>query len=675
MSEIEKKIDATEEVEKKVVKKSTVKKTTVKKTVAKKEEKTDTKAENKVETKKEEKTVKKVAVKSEKKAITKAKVEEKKIDGAENEENKTTFADLGLSEKMLAKITAKGYKFPSAIQAWVIPLLLNGNKDIIGQAQTGTGKTAAFALPILERLDANSKDIQTLVLAPTRELAIQVAEEIKSFADSWVRVQLLYGGQNIRDELMGLRRWPQIVVGTPGRVIDHLTKRRTLKIENLKYFILDEADEMLNIGFKEEIEQIIEYTPKEKKVLLFSATMPKSIKDIVNKYIKDHDLVSIERKELTNSNIEQKCYKVNDRDKFEALCRVIEVEFDFYGILFCRTKADVDNVAAQLMTRGYKVEGIHGDIDQKMREKTLARFKNGAIKILVATDVAARWIDVNNLTHVVNYSLPDNPETYTHRIWRTWRAGNKGEAISFVSRRDSRMLSWVERTIKSKIKVETLPKVSDVIEFKKKRLIDNTKLLLENVDELHYVDLAKDLLELDNSPAEILAAILKEGYGKEFSTTHYSDLKEDSFNSDSRGNSRADSWVAGEKRLFVAKGKLDNFTPGSLIQFIEKETNSKLGDVGNIDILREFSFINLKDDDADHVLRTFKELNSRKPVIVQAKAKDSGGSRGWYRGWSSRGGSGGWYRGWSSRGGSGGWYKGNSSRSSSSRGGYKGNRS
>jgi len=593
---------------------------------------------------------------------------DKKIDAWDTNE-KIKFSDLGLSEKMLAKITSKGYEYPSAIQAWVIPLLLNWDKDIIGQAQTGTGKTAAFALPILERLDTKSKDIQALVLAPTRELAIQVAEEIKSFAEVGTKVQLLYGGQNIRDELMGLKRSPQIVVGTPGRVIDHLTKRRSLKIENLKYFILDEADEMLNIGFKEEIEQIIEYTPKDKKVLLFSATMPRSIKDIVNKYIKDHDLVSIERKELTNSNIEQKCYKVNERDKFEALCRVIEVEFDFYGILFCRTKADVDNVAAKLMTRGYKVEGIHGDIDQKMREKTLARFKNWAIKILVATDVAARWIDVNNLTHVVNYSLPDNPETYTHRIWRTGRAGNKWEAISFVSRKDSRMLSWVERTIKSKITVATLPKVSDVIEFKKKRLIDNTKELLEKVEDLHYIDLAKDLLEIGNPPEEVLAAILKEWYGKEFSTTHYSDLKADTFNSNDRWGERGwrsqrwFSWVDWEKRLFVAKWKLDNFTPWSLIQFIERETDSKLWDVWNIDILREFSFINLKDDDADHVLRTFKTLNPRKPVIVEAKAKDSWGwSRGWYRGWSSRWGSGGWYRGWNR------W---SSSRGSSARGWYR----
>ncbi len=598
----------------------------------------------------------------------------KQID-AEGTSMEVTFSDLGLSEKILKAIKAKGYVYPSAIQAAVIPLLLNGEKDIIGQAQTGTGKTAAFGLPVLERLDSKSRNIQTLILTPTRELAIQVAEELRSFAENDVKIQLLYGGQNIRDELIWLKNGPQIVVGTPGRVIDHLDKRGTLKIQDLKYFILDEADEMLNIGFKEEIEEIIKHTPENKKVLLFSATMPKSIKDIVNKYIKDHDFVSIEKNELTNANIVQKCYKVNERDKFEALCRVIEVEFDFYGILFCRTKADVDDVAAKLMSRGYKVEWIHGDVDQKQREKTLSRFKNWAIKILVATDVAARWIDVNNLTHVINYSLPDNPETYTHRIWRTGRAWNKWEAISFVSRKDSRVLSWIERAIKSKINVEKLPDVSHVIEFKKKRLLDNTKELLANTWELNYVDLAKDLLELGDA-SEVLAAILKEAYGKEFSTTHYSELKEDSFSSDSRDRGdRNDRWDRGERgfsgvpwerRLFVAKGKLDGFTPGSLIQYLEKEVDAKLGDIWSIDIMREFSFINLKDEDADFVLRKFKDANPRKPVVVEAKQKDGGwssgwsrGFSGWFRGGSSSGGSRGWFsRGWSSRSGNGGWYKG-----------------
>lgn len=551
----------------------------------------------------------------------------------ENIENRVKFSDLGLSEKMLAAITKKGYEYPSPVQAGVIPLLLNGDKDIIGQAQTGTGKTASFGIPLLERLDKNAKGVQAMILAPTRELAIQVAEEIKSFAVDGVNIQLLYGGQNVRDELQGLRKGPQIVVGTPGRVKDHLIKRRSLNLDTINYFILDEADEMLNIGFKEEIEEIMEHTPKKKKVLLFSATMPKSIQDIVHKYIKDHDTVTIKREEKTNKNITQTCYKVNEGDKFEALCRVIEVEFDFYGIIFCRTKAAVDEVASQLMNRGYKVEGIHGDIDQSMREKTLARFKNKSISILVATDVAARGIDVNNLTHVVNYALPDNAETYTHRIGRTGRAGNKGEAISFVSRRDSRMLVYIERLIKQKIEVAKLPKVEQVIEFKKKRLVTNTQELIEQNAGEKYVELAEELLKLDDAP-KVLAAIIKEGYGNEFCKTHYNMISE---NSSQSRNSNSN----GQKRLFVAKWKLDRLTPGTLIQFIEREVGSKLGDIGQIEILREFSFINVTEDDAELILAVFKQKNSRKPLVVEAKQKDGGGSRGgrgWFRG-GSRGGS------------------------------------
>jgi len=352
---------------------------------------------------------------------------------------KTTFADLWLSDKILEKIEKKWYTQPSPIQEWVIPLLLNGDKDIIWQAQTWTWKTAAFALPILERLDTKSKDIQALILAPTRELSIQIAEEIKSFADKDVKVQLVYGGQNYSKEIDWLRRKPQIVVGTTWRVIDHITRKKTLKVENLKYLVLDE-----DMGFVEDIEQILQYTPENKKTLLFSATMPRWIRNIVNKYIKDHDEVKIERKELTNPHIIQKYYKVDDRDKFDALCRIIEVEFDFYGLIFCRTKANVDEVASKLLQRWYKAEWIHGDISQNLREKTLSRFKNKAIKILVATDVAARWIDVNDLTHVINYNLPENPEIYTHRIWRTGRAWKTWEAISFVGRKDGRALAWIK---------------------------------------------------------------------------------------------------------------------------------------------------------------------------------------------------------------------------------------
>ena len=459
-------------------------------------------------------------------------------------ENKKTFADLGLSKELLEKIEKKGYKNPSPIQEGVIPLLLNSDKDIIWQAQTWTGKTAAFALPILEKLDPKSNHIQALILAPTRELAIQVADEIKSFADKWTKVQLIYGGQNIWRELDGLKRKPQIVVWTTWRVIDHILRKNSLNVNNLKYLVLDEADEMLNMGFVEDIEQILEHTPEDKKTLLFSATMPKAIRNIVNKYIKDHNEVKIERKELTNPNIEQKYYEVDDKNKFDALCRILEVEPDFYGIVFCRTKADVDEVSSKLIQKWYKAEGLHGDISQNLRERTLGRFKNQVVRVLVATDVAARWIDVNNLTHVINYTLPENPEVYTHRIWRTGRAGNKWEAISLVGRKEKRTLSWIEKTIKTKIPKAELPKVEDLVKAKRQRLIDKTAELLEKQENPKYLDLAADLLALWE-PEKVLSAILEEAFGSEYLETHYKKLVSKQYN------------VWNEVRLFIARWKLD----------------------------------------------------------------------------------------------------------------------
>ena len=577
-------------------------------------------------------------------------------------ENNVRFSELGLSEKMLKAIEKKGYEFATPVQAGVIPLLLNGNKDIIGQAQTGTGKTASFAIPILERLDRNSKNIQAMILTPTRELAIQVAEEIKSFAENDIKITLLYGGQNIRDELRELRYWPHIVVWTPGRVKDHLLKKWTLNLEHINYFILDEADEMLNIGFKEDIEEIMEQTPKQKKVLLFSATMPRSIQDIVHKYIGEHDKVTIKNEEKTNSDIKQIVYKVNERDKFEALCRIIEIEFDFYGIIFCRTRSDVDDIASKLMSRGYKVEWIHGDIEQAWREKTLWRFKNKSISILVATDVAARWIDVNNLTHVVNYALPDNAEVYTHRIWRTGRAGNKWEALSFVSMRDSRMLISIERLIRQKIEIWKLPNVTQVIEFKKERLINNTREFIESKVGEKYDALSMKLLELWE-PVKVLSAILREAYNEEFNETHYSIVKEniDTFRDswsfrDSRSSrdfwgQRDSSISEWEKRLFIAKWKLDNLTPWSLIQFIEKEVWTKLWNIWSIEILREFSFMNVSSADASTILTFFKQQNTKQPLIVEAKARDWWWSWRTFSWWNSSGykgvGSWGYKWGWS----------------------------
>lgn len=443
-------------------------------------------------------------------------------------EQKTTFRDLGLSDKLLASIEKKGYQFPSEIQAGVIPLLLNGDRDIIGQAQTGTGKTASFGLPLLDRLDTRKSGVQAMILAPTRELAIQVANEISSFADSGVRIQLLYGGQNIREEIQGLKRGPQIVVGTPGRVKDHLITKRTLDLSTIDYFILDEADEMLNIGFREEIEEILTHTPKDKKTLLFSATMPREILNIVKKYMKEYDTVAIESKTTISDRIDQKYYEVPPRNKFDALCRVIDITEDFYGIIFCKTRMDVDDVAAKLISKGLKAEGTHGDVDQKAREKILARFKARKISILVATDVAARGIDIDDLTHVVNFSLPDSPETYTHRIGRTARAGKTGTAISFVSNSDRRKLISIERIIKQKIQKGTLPNVKDVVDIRKKRLVESIGTLMSDEKIHDFAEMADHLIALGD-PKQVISALLQNTYKDTLKESSYTDIKESSF--------------------------------------------------------------------------------------------------------------------------------------------------
>ena len=436
-----------------------------------------------------------------------------------------SFADLGLSDEVLKAIEIKGYTIPSAIQAGVIPLLLNGDKDIIGQAQTGTGKTAAFALPLLERLNAKDKKIQAIILTPTRELAIQVAQEIDSFSiPNSPTITTIYGGNNMHGEISALKRKPNIVVGTPGRIQHHI-RNKNLILNDIKYFVLDEADEMLNFGFRSEIESILDKTPKKRKVLLFSATMPKSILAIVENYLGDYDMVKIAAKEMTNENITQKYFCLQTADKFDALCRIMELEQTFYSIIFCRTKREVDRLAANLKLKHLDAEGIHGDIDQKKREKILSRFKSGTTKLLVATDVAARGIDVTELNFVVNYSIPESYEIYTHRIGRTGRAGNTGTAITFVTQAQLEKLRFFERSLKVTIEKGILPGVDDVIEKKQQHLIEKIEHIINNDDLKHVLPMAKKLLE--EADAEIVvAALLKTNYADEFNTDSYSKISQ-----------------------------------------------------------------------------------------------------------------------------------------------------
>ena len=527
-----------------------------------------------------------------------------------------TFRDLGIREDILEAIEKKGYQNPSPIQERVIPVFLTGDKDIIWQAQTWTWKTASFGIPLLQLIDSKAKTTKAIILCPTRELAIQVSDEINSFSpDNKISTLLLYGGNPIRDEIKELKNKPNIIIWTPWRVIDHLNKWR-LHLEDLEYFVLDEADEMLNIWFREEIEEIMKSTPKNKKTLLFSATMPKAIMDIVKNYMQDYDLISVKAENMTNTNIDQKYFEVRRESKFDALTRIIELKENFYAIIFCKTKLDVDELASRLMNAGYLAEWIHWDIEQKMREKILARFKSKKTKILVATDVAARWIDVNDVTHVVNYSLPENPEIYTHRIWRTARAGKTWTAITFISNSERRRIFFFENVIKAKIKREVLPSISEVIEAKKWNLVENVKSLIEEKDCRDYIDLSRELLEIENDAEMIISALIKKFYWNQLKEENYAEIKQD-FRTEK--SSKSSSW---ENRLFVAKWRKSWISnPWDLLNFLWTETWISMKNAGKIEIFNDFSYINVPEYEAEIILQVFKQQNKRKPVVVKAKAK------------------------------------------------------
>lgn len=451
-----------------------------------------------------------------------------------------TFSDLGLSQDILTALEKKGYKTPSPIQAGVIPLLLNGDKDIIGQAQTGTGKTAAFALPLLERLDPSKKEIQAIIMAPTRELAIQVAEEIKSFAvENPATIQTIYGGNPIMTEVRGIKNKPTIVVGTPGRIQHHI-RTGTLKLGTVQYFVLDEADEMLNFGFRKEIEAILALTPPNRKILMFSATMPKAILDIAKIHMGEYDSAKVASKEMTNENITQKYFCLNKSDKIEALARIMAAEEHFYAIVFCRTKRETDKVSAELRAKNLNVEAIHGDIDQKARQNILARFKSGTTKILVATDVAARGIDVAELNFVINYTIPENYEIYTHRIGRTGRAGNKGTAITFVDSSEVSKLKFFERSLKTTLEKGTLPEAKDIVKAKTRHLVEKLEHIINNEDMSDVYPVALELLE-EGKAVEVVSALLKNAYAQDFDESRYKTIREATARSGGsfRGGSRS----------------------------------------------------------------------------------------------------------------------------------------
>lgn len=530
------------------------------------------------------------------------------------------FGELGLNETTINALNSKGFEEPTEIQEKIIPRLINHNGDIIGQAQTGTGKTASFALPLIEKFDDSEKCVKVLILTPTRELAIQVCEEINSLkGDRKLSAVPVYGGQHISQQLNSLKKSPSFVVGTPGRVLDHL-RRGSLNLSSVSYFILDEADEMLNMGFIEDVEAILEHAPEDKNILLFSATMPKRIKLLAEKYMRDDYLHIRTESKLTTALTDQIYFEVAHRDKFEALCRIIDIEEDFYALVFCRTRVEVDELARKLIDRGYNADGLHGDFSQEQRERMLGKFRKKQTSILAATDVAARGIDVSNLTHVINYSIPQNPEAYIHRIGRTGRAGQKGTAVTFVTPSEFRKLSFIKKITDTDIRRESVPGVSDIIKAKKKRITDS---ILEDISrgaEKKYIKWAGKITE-DEESKKLIAAVLKNAFPDVMNGELYSEMspagKKGARNR--RGISEVEK--EGKTRLFIAKGRKDNLTKAGLVSFITKEAGTPSRLIDHVELNDAFSFITVPFAEAETIIRAFRKTSRGKRSLVEKAQK------------------------------------------------------
>ena len=527
--------------------------------------------------------------------------------------NEADFSTLGLSEQMLEAVRAKGFETPTSIQRLTIPRLLSGENDIIAQSQTGTGKTAAFGLPILQQIEHSTEGVQSIILVPTRELAVQAAEELLSFnAGRRLSITAIYGGAAISEQLRRLSRGVDIVVGTPGRVLDHI-RRGTLKLDKVRFLVLDEADEMLNMGFVEDVEEIMSHTSDDRRVLLFSATMPERIVRLSEAYMRNTEMLRIESQHLTVDLTNQIYFEVREADKFDAMTRIIDIESDFYGIVFCRTKIGVDEVATRLAAQGYSAEGLHGDVSQVQREKILRKFRDKAVNILVATDVAARGIDVSNLSHVINYSLPQDSESYVHRIGRTGRAGRQGTAITFISGAELRRFNWMMRDIKADIKRETLPSPQDIVAMKRAKIKDDLQEIVEGEAFGDYADMAAELLEA-YAPDVALGALLRLAFRSELDQSNYPEIR--SFSVDRKGKTR----------LFLTLGGRDGYTGRKLVDMLKRKCGLRDKNIDDVRVFENYSLVSVPFSDAESVVSRLNASGGRRRIARIDREDATGGS-------------------------------------------------
>ncbi|RCG29700.1 ATP-dependent helicase [Sphaerisporangium album] len=552
-------------------------------------------------------------------------------DATEDTEDTTTFADLGLRPELLRALLDLGYEEPTPIQREAIPPLLSGH-DLLGQAATGTGKTAAFALPILQHMPAGGGDgaaPMALVLVPTRELAVQVSEAVHRYGrDLGTRVLPIYGGQPIGRQLRELQRGVDVVVATPGRALDHIG-RKTLRLDALRMVVLDEADEMLDMGFADDIEAILQETPEERQTVLFSATMPPRIDSIARAHLKDPVRIQIERESTAPGEaprVRQSAYVVPRAHKPAALGRVLDVEAPEATIVFCRTREEVDQLTETMNGRGYRAEALHGGMGQEQRDRVMARLRAGTADLLVATDVAARGLDIEQLSHVVNYNVPSAPESYVHRIGRVGRAGREGVAITLAEPREHRMLKTIERVTKSRIVVEKVPTVADL----RARRLELTRSALEESileDDLEHFRVVVDTLADEFDVMEIAMAAVKLAHEASGAAADEEEIPEVPLRSEREGRGRREPAgrderrgrgpTSGMTRIFVGAGRSAGVRPQDLVGAIANETRLSGRDIGAIEIADRFSLVEVPQQAADDVIASLRQstIKGRKVTV------------------------------------------------------------
>ncbi|MDO5718330.1 MAG: DEAD/DEAH box helicase [Tissierellia bacterium] len=539
-----------------------------------------------------------------------------------------SFNDFNISKEIIDAIGEMGFEEPSPIQAGAIPLVLQGI-DVIGQAQTGTGKTAAFGIPILERIDSKSKNVQAMILCPTRELSIQVAEEISKLGKflKGVKVVPIYGGQPIERQIRALKQGTQIVVGTPGRIIDHI-KRKTLKTDNIKIFVLDEADEMFDMGFREDIEMIIGRLPEEKQMTFFSATMAKEIMNFAKTYQSEPEIIRVVKKEMTVPKVDQYYFDLDPHMKTEILARVLDIYNPNLTIVFCNTKRMVDELTSKLKDRGYLAEALHGDLKQNQRDFVMNKFRKLSTDILVATDVAARGIDVDEVDMVVNYDMPQDDEYYVHRIGRTARAGREGTAISFVSGKEYYKLRDIQKYTKSIIARKEIPTLGDIRKNESTKLLN---ILTENINKEEnkkYEPIINVLLEENYNPIDIASVCIslymnEKGVGNHEELDYIDNDKKRPVRKQRQARPKERFKKGKWKRVFINIGRIDGVSERHILSAILQNNKLHKNDVGSIDIYDKYSFVDINAKRTNEVVKDLNKIRIRGRKIKSEIAKSS----------------------------------------------------